>query len=94
MGAIVVRVLNSDDKTLGKRTIQVRGMFKFQLIAAAKVLQVISAYREVYGSHARKAVVQLRDIDMESSDTFVSFVKKYSPIPVEFVVLAEVQHIA
>ena len=91
MARIVVKLRNSDDKILAKRTIQVRGKFRFQLIAAAKVLQIISGYREVYGEHIKRATIEL--INISDCDVFVSLVKKYSPVPIEFVVFAEVKHI-
>ncbi|HID40731.1 MAG TPA: hypothetical protein EYP33_01080, partial [Pyrodictium sp.] len=62
MVKIVVKVYNGDGKVLRRKTIPVRGRLKIWLFAAHKTLQYISAVREVYGSHAHRAEVELEGI--------------------------------
>ena len=85
---IVVQIYNHNNYILKKKTINVRGMFRLQLLAAAKVLTLISSAREFYGDSVTKAVIEL--VNIEDAKMFCSLLKQYSPIPIVIIKKREV----
>ncbi|WP_197272688.1 hypothetical protein [Pyrodictium delaneyi] len=84
MPKIIVKIYNGDGKTLRRKTIAIRGRLKIWLFAAHRTLQFISASKEVYGDHAKRAEVELEGIARdEAFQLYKNWVKAYSPIPVE-----------
>ena len=84
-GRIITRVFNGE-KLLGRKTIYVRGSFRFQVLAAAKVLSIISGYKDVF-NEASRATVELDGVDPSDIGIFRAFVKNYSPIPVDIIII-------
>ncbi len=80
---IRVRVLNHD-KTIMRKTIPIRGAFKLQLLAAGKVLSLLSAFKELE-EEASSAVIELDGVEPSSAKQFVNLVKRYAPLPVTVV---------
>lgn len=85
---IVVRLYNHNNYVVKKKTFNIRGMFRLQLLAAAKVLSLISTVVELYGNNVTKCVVEL--VNVHDPRMFCSLIKQYSPIPTEIIMKKEV----
>ena len=87
MGKIIVSIRNGSGYILKKRTIRIRGGFRFQLLAASKVLAILSGVREIHNG-TLEATVEL--VDLGKATQFEGLVKRYSPIPVTIIYKREV----
>jgi len=93
MGKIVVTVNNHTGYILKKKTFRIRGIFRYQLLAAAKVLSLLSSIKDIFGEQATSAVIEL--VNIEDGSMFISLVKTYSPIPVKIIKKKEViEHVS
>jgi hypothetical protein len=86
---ITVKILNGEGRELRKKTFRIRGYMRFQLLASAKCLSYITNSIYDLNGYGKEAVIELENIDPESSDLFRGLVKRHSPIPVRFLYISK-----
>lgn len=86
-GRIRLTVKNSSGYVLKRKTWPVRGRFRLQMNAAARVLAVLAGIRELHDGHL-EAEIEL--VNLGKAELFESIVKTFSPIPVRIKYVREV----
>ena len=84
-----MRILNSEGKELKRKTFRIKGYLRLQLLASAKCLSYITNSIYELNGHGKEAVIELENVDPESSDLFRGLIKKHSPIPVRFLYISK-----